>query len=326
MNILPFDRIISAPGWVQVDWTMTNVCNYSCEYCPTMTHDGSHGWPTLESVDYTTKRLQEHYGNGKRLEYILLGGELVIWKQFPEAIEVIRKNSPDAHIKLITNGIMPVDYWKRTSSLITSIVFSYHPTQVKDLKKFVDSVNASSNRNKTILLLAWPDVWDKVVEARNYIAEHVEEFTSLELKIVDNRYETITSAKVNYTEDQLNYIKANRKISKGGTSVFKPSFAYMKEDKVSEVDGSMMINGGNHWKDWHCAIGVDKITLDANGSIRRGSGCMIGNDEDFGNWKTLDIKKLPTTGVICPYNSCWCMPDMMASKHSPTIDDKFIIV
>jgi MoaA/NifB/PqqE/SkfB family radical SAM enzyme len=91
MNNLPFDRIQSEPGWVQVDWTMTNVCNYACEYCPTLTHDGSFGWPSLESVDYTTQQLQKHYN--KRLEYILLGGELAIWKQFPDAVEIIKKKT-----------------------------------------------------------------------------------------------------------------------------------------------------------------------------------------------------------------------------------------
>jgi organic radical activating enzyme len=314
MKTLTFDRINSDPAWVTIDWTMTNVCNYACEYCPSITHDGSFGWPTLESVDYTTKVLQAHYGKNRKLEYILLGGELAIWKKLPDAIDIIKKNSPDSHIKFITNGIMPEDYWKRIGSKITSAVFSYHPTQVKSVEKFVESINALDNEYKTILVLAWPACWDQVIAARKYIIENVREFTSLELKLVDNRYETLADSRVSYTQEQIDYIQANRKVSKSKKSIYKPSFTYLGSNKLQEVTGQILVDGLNKFNGWYCGIGVDKITLDANGSIRRGSGCMIGTDEDFGNWKDSDIKSLPTSGVTCPYDSCWCMPDLMATK------------
>jgi len=314
MKTLPFDRIQADPDWVIIDWTMTNVCNYACEYCPSITHDGSFGWPSLESVDYTTQILQAHYGKNRRLEYTLLGGELAIWKKLPEAIDIIKKNSPDSNIKFITNGIMPEDYWRRIGSQISSVVFSYHPTQVKSVEKFVESINALDNEYKTILVLAWPAVWDKVLEARDYILKNVKEFTSLELKLVDNRYETIADSKVVYTQEQMDYIQANRKVSKSGKSIYKPSFTYLGQQRLQEVTGQILVDGQNKFKDWSCGIGVDKITLDANGTIRRGSGCMIGTDEDFGNWKESNIKNLPSSGVTCPYNTCWCMPDLMATK------------
>ncbi len=314
MKTLPFNNIRAADGWVQIDWTMSNVCNYACEYCPTITHDGSFGWPTLDSVDYTTKKLQAHYGQGKRLEYILLGGELALWKSLPDAIDIIHNNSPDAHIKFITNGIMPADYWRRIGKHITSAVFSYHPTQVKDVKKFVESVNALDNNYKSILILAWPTAWDKVVAARDYMLEHLSNFTSLELKLVDNRYETIANSRVPYTAEQIEYINRNRKVSKSKGSMFKPSYTFLDNERIEEVSSQLFVDEQNNFKNWYCGIGVDKITLDANGSIRRGSGCMLGTDEDFGNWKDCNIKTLPTKGVTCPYNSCWCMPDLMATK------------
>lgn len=311
---MQFNKILPTPNWVTIDWTMSNICNYSCEYCPSITHDGSYGWPTLDSVDYTSKILERHYGQGKNLEYILLGGELAIWKQFPDAIEIIRKNSHLSHIKFITNGIMPYDYWKKIGSKVTSVVFSYHPTQVKDIKKFVESVNALDNDFKTILILAWPHVWDKVIADRDYMLKNIEDFTSLELKIVDNRYETMSNSSVSYTEEQLSFIKQNFKVSKSNRSIFKPSFTYIDNIKIEEVGGQILVNKQNNFQGWYCGIGVDKITLDADGSIRRGSGCMIGKNENFGNWKQQDIKDLPTIGVTCPYNSCWCMPDLMATK------------
>jgi len=117
-----------------------------------------------------------------------------------------------------------------------------------------------------------------------------------------------------YTQEQLDYIQTNRKVSKSKKNIFKPSFTYIGDDKLQEVTGQILVDEQNKFKDWYCGIGVDKITLDANGTIRRGSGCMLGTNEDFGNWKDCDIKILPTKGVTCPYNTCWCMPDLMATK------------
>lgn len=325
MKTLPFDKIQADPNWVTIDWTMSNICNYACEYCPSITHDGSFGWPTLSSIDYTTQVLQTHYGKNRNLEYTLLGGELAMWKQLPDAIDIIKKNSPTSHIKFITNGIMPEDYWRRIGKQITSAVFSYHPTQVKSVERFVESINALDNEHKTILVLAWPEVWDKVIKDRQYILDNVTEFTSLELKVVDNRYQTIANSKVVYTQEQLNFIQANRKVSKSGKSVYKPSFTYNGDTKLEEVSGQLLIDGQNKFKDWSCGIGVDKITLDANGSIRRGSGCMIGQDEDFGDWKQSNIKFLPTSGITCSFDTCWCMPDLMATKHKLNTNDKFIV-
>lgn len=318
MKTLQFDSIQADPNWVTIDWTMSNVCNYACEYCPSITHDGSFGWPTLESIDYTTKVLEAHYGMGRNLEYTLLGGELAMWKKLPDALDIIKTNSPTSNIKFITNGIMPEDYWRRMGKQITSVVFSYHPTQVKSVERFVESVNALDNEYKTILVLAWPDVWEKIVKDRQYILDNVKEFTSLELKLVDNRYQTKANSKVIYTQEQLNFIQANRKVSKSGKSVYKPSFTYNNNIKLQEVTGQLLVDEQNKFKDWSCGIGVDKITLDANGTIRRGSGCMIGTDEDFGNWKELNIQNLPTVGVRCPFDSCWCMPDLMATKSKYT--------
>jgi organic radical activating enzyme len=314
MSILQFNKILPDINWFTVDWTMSNICNYACEYCPKITHDGSYGWPTLESVDYTSKKLKDHYGKNKRLEYVLLGGELAIWKKFPDAVDIIKDNCPDSHIKFITNGIMPSDYWTRISKNITSVVFSYHPTQVKDIKNFVKSINSLENDFKTILILAWPYSWEKVINDRNYILNNVENFTSVELKIVDNRFQSFTTNSVNYTTDQLDFIKKNRKVSKSGKSIFKPSYIYFNDNKLKEVTSDLLLNEQNKFEGWYCGIGIDKITLDADGSIRRGSACLVGKDEGFGNWKNLEIKNLPTEGVICPYKSCWCMPDLMASK------------
>jgi organic radical activating enzyme len=308
-----FNKILPDPEWVTIDWTMSNICNYSCEYCPDITHNGSSGWPTLESVDYTSKKLQEHYGD-KRLEYILLGGELALWKKLPHAIEIIKENSPTSHIKFLTNGIMPSDYWKTIGNKLTSVIFSYHPTQVKDIQRFVNSINSLDNEYKTILILAWPEAWDKVVEAREYILKNVNDFTSLELKTVDNRFQTIPSSKVVYTKEQLDFIKQNRKVFKSNKSVYKPSFTYLDEVRLEEVTGQIIVEDKNSFFGWYCGIGVDKITLDANGTIRRGSGCMMGVEENFGNWKSMNINKLPVDGVICPYKTCWCMPDLIATK------------
>ena len=33
---------------VQIQWSMGNTCNFSCEYCPSILHDGTKPWLTTE--------------------------------------------------------------------------------------------------------------------------------------------------------------------------------------------------------------------------------------------------------------------------------------
>ena len=42
---------------LRVQWNMGNSCNYSCEYCPTILHDGSKPWLKTEVYIDTIERL-----------------------------------------------------------------------------------------------------------------------------------------------------------------------------------------------------------------------------------------------------------------------------
>ena len=37
-------------NWFLVSWTLSNKCNYRCEYCPDILHNGSTGQPQWSTV------------------------------------------------------------------------------------------------------------------------------------------------------------------------------------------------------------------------------------------------------------------------------------
>ena len=41
---------ITKNDWFLVSWTLSNKCNYRCEYCPDILHNGSTGQPRWETV------------------------------------------------------------------------------------------------------------------------------------------------------------------------------------------------------------------------------------------------------------------------------------
>ena len=75
---------------IRVQWNMGNSCNYECEYCPSILHDGSKPWLPLESYLTTIERLSQHYNDmGKRVDYELIGGEVTVIPGFEDIIRKI---------------------------------------------------------------------------------------------------------------------------------------------------------------------------------------------------------------------------------------------
>ena len=49
---------ITKNDWFLVSWTLSNKCNYRCEYCPDILHNGSTGQPRWETVERFIKNLK----------------------------------------------------------------------------------------------------------------------------------------------------------------------------------------------------------------------------------------------------------------------------
>ena len=69
---------ITKNDWFLVSWTLSNKCNYRCEYCPDILHNGSTGQPRWETVERFIKNLKVN----KDICFRISGGEPTYWKHF----------------------------------------------------------------------------------------------------------------------------------------------------------------------------------------------------------------------------------------------------
>jgi organic radical activating enzyme len=308
-------EILGDTNTVVVDWTLSNICNYTCHYCTDDAKNGSQIWPEFESIRKTVRKLSEHY-KGKTLSFVLLGGELTVWKQFIDCITIIKEEAPSSKIRLLTNGIMPPKWWATYGLLFDSVQFSFHPNQVKSLDVFIESVNQCSCKDNNVFIMADPKHWDIVTDAYEQCVNRITTARSIAAKVVDNRNVMITNSIIDYTVEQKEWIvkslKSNINIPKKISVI-----------KGIDIDGNIEIlnpvelitNGNNKWKYWKCSVGIEKITLHGSGNITRGSACVVG--PSYGNWRNDTFLPLPTDWVTCPYDACFCGADINVSRRSP---------
>jgi len=294
-----------------IDWTVANVCNYDCNYCAAGSKDGSFSWPDIEKVRVTIKKLVTMHPD-KQITYVLMGGELTLWKQFTEFIEMLRIETPNCVLKLLTNGIMPPAFWEKHGKLFDRIQFSYHPQYDYNLSKFISAVNATSSPANVVFVMAPPENFDAAVSAYDRIKVECPSVNMIIAKPIDGRADPINQLKT-YTSEQSDWIR-NSTILRNIEHIKMPKFIGITEDSTAhELEPlNLIINRTNNWKNWQCYVGIEKQTFRANGNITRGSSCNVGNV--LGNWRTGEINELDTSPVICPYNSCYCGADISVSR------------
>lgn len=308
MNYIEF---VGEKNSLIIDWTVSNVCNYDCHYCAKGSKDGSFSWPDIEQVRITVQKLVSA-NKDKNITYVLMGGELTLWKQFVTFIEMLRGETPNCTIKLLTNGIMPALYWQQNGKLFDRIQFSYHPEYKDNLNKFISAVNASSSKVNTVFVMSPPENFTDSVYAYDKLVAECPNTNMIIAKPIDGRAGPLKQLK-DYTVEQSEWIRKSV-VLRNTENIKMPKFIGINEDGTEHVIEplNLIITENNKWKDWQCYVGVEKQTFNATGDITRGSSCNVGSV--LGNWRTGDLNEIDTSPVICPYNNCFCGSDITVSR------------
>lgn len=299
-----------------IDWTVSSICNYDCSYCSPASKNGKYSWPDIESVRVTINQLVSA-NPGKRITYALSGGELTLWKQFPEFVFMLREETPGCVVKLLTNGIMPESYWEKNGKLFDRIQFSYHMLPFHaNLDRFIASVNSSSSLVNFVFVLAPPNTFRESMYAYEQIADNCDDATLIIAKPIDDRASSSIGL-VHYTQDQLDWINSSM-ISKNLDKIDLDTyskFVGIQQDGTEDhylEPMKLIVSGETHWKGWSCSIGVEKQTFKVDGSIVRGSSCKAGSV--LGNWRIGELYQQNMYPIICPYEGCFCASDITVSR------------
>lgn len=107
-----------------IQWNIGNVCNFTCEYCPPLLHDGSIGWIDNSIIKDNLLKIKNHYKD-KKIHLELLGGEVTVKKDFPDLLEFCKENNFETIF--FTNGSRTLSFWERILPYINRVVITFHP-------------------------------------------------------------------------------------------------------------------------------------------------------------------------------------------------------
>ena len=133
---------------VNIQWSMGNTCNFSCDYCPTILHDGTNPWmskevylKTIEKVcDYYKEHTYIHNGEEKvrAMHWELIGGEVTTIPDFEEILQKLYDYK--ANVTVYSNGSRTVRWWEEARNYLQGVVLTYHPLTM-DKQHFKDVVD-----------------------------------------------------------------------------------------------------------------------------------------------------------------------------------------
>ena len=301
-----------------VTWSLHNLCNFRCEYCPPNLNNGTTENVSLEDVKNFFFSLKQHVPN-KKIIFAFSGGEPTIHPEFINIVKFLTEQ--ECEVSMTSNGSRPLKWWKEAEPYIDHLVISYHPSWTKQ-QKLYDVINFLTETTWINLdLMMHPLYWDETVK----FGETLKGKNNLSIAYLPIQQDFGVASKglISYTEDQLDFLQSpptywgpflpsNLKLEKC-RGQFGRGFKYMETSNgISQLDYKYLIaNELTNFKGYECDLGQEGLIIEINGDIYNAychTGGIIGNIRD----KNLNLKP---QSVICDKNICACSVDIEISKR-----------
>ena len=287
-------------NWFLVSWTLSNKCNYRCEYCPDILHDGSTGQPKWETVKHFVDNLKVD----KDICFRMSGGEPTYWKHFYDMAKLV--NQCGHNFTYVTNASQSVEYFKKINEYTDGVFLSYHSAYA-DPQHFIDVCNAL-DCPKVVAVMLLPEKFDEMYAIAERI--HNETNAMVEAKVIVDKVndEHPTNKVYEYTQEQKEKIKQwpfTRMLDYVG--IHRGPLMY--DEQLVDAN-QLILQGDNKFSGWKCWAGVDGINIDMWGNMYR-ADCQFGGA--IGN---LERYKLPSDPIMCGKNICSCLSDIYIKKET----------
>jgi organic radical activating enzyme len=287
-------------NWFLVSWTLSNKCNYRCEYCPDILHDGSTGQPKWETVKHFVDNLKVD----KDICFRMSGGEPTYWKHFYDMAKLVKQCGHN--FTYVTNASQSVEYFKKINEYTDGVFLSYHSAYA-DPQHFIDVCNAL-DCPKVVAVMLLPEKFDEMYAIAERI--HNETNAMVEAKVIVDKVndEHPTNRVYEYTEEQKEKIKQwpfTRMLDYVG--IHRGPLMY--DEQLVDAN-QLILQGDNKFSGWKCWAGVDGINIDMWGNMYR-ADCQFGGA--IGN---LERYKLPSDPIMCGKNICSCLSDIYIKKET----------
>jgi len=272
---------------IEVEWMITQRCNYECTYCASYNNSGDFMFKSLEEYITAFRYLSNHFGN-KTIKLSFLGGEPMLYKQWPELVNYIAELNYLP--KITTNLSIPVKSYinKLNKNLGKFIVASWHPEYATN--EFMNNVQLLNDSNfiRSVSVSAPQEYWNEAMEVLKILKiKYGEKFVHLtRIKDEDSQGLSITDKLIDYTPEQEKYFTFHRD--------------YPVEIKITDINNKTTIYDkidahSINFKGMNCAVGKDSIHITPNGDVYP-SACLL-------NYRKARMGNIYKQNIIKPASS-----------------------
>lgn len=312
--------------YFKIDFSIGNICNYQCWYCPPSAHIGNIKWPDIDVVRKNLSFLLDYYiehTDKKRFEISLLGGEVTHWKEFIPFVKYF-KEKYNCLFTLTTNGSKSLEWWETAAPYLSQITISHHQAfcskeHLRDLADLIYKKNVLVG----ISVLMDPKCWDDCIESIEYYkkSKYRWSITYIEVLHIDIKYtkqqlDLISNVRAR-TSNPFYYLRVN-KTWRCNTRVIDSN---NKTHKVS--DNALLHQRLNHFEGWECNVGKDWLAIRSDGTISGICSNKLFDQSKVYNLydeKFVDVFRPKITNTVCSQGICWCgfEINMNKKKIEPT--------
>jgi sulfatase maturation enzyme AslB (radical SAM superfamily) len=298
-------------------WTLTDFCNFRCNYCPSILHSGDfaqgrkRGFPSDDDINQFINNLINRHLRGRKLYLVLSGGEPTL---HPMYATIIERLTPYGVVCTNTNGSRGVDWWRALPVLPQQVTISLHPEfskvdKINEVAQFLLSKDIELQFN----LSCDPNNWPATVALLDSLDDNLK---ALAVPKVLNHLESdrsnyeYTAEQNQWMTDQQNFHRANKGFSK--TKFSTAPYAYYDDGSKKLLNNlaEITINKEHNFKGWACTAGDTSINAHFDGNVW-GSICKSVN---LGRLESFELLDAP---VECRFNYCTCPGDILIDKRAP---------
>lgn len=307
-------------------WSVHNLCNYKCSYCPPYNSSATENWMKKENVFSFIDSVKRHYCDGlgyKKVTFSLTGGEPTLLKDLPEICQRIRENNMT--IGLTSNGALPLSKWESFAPKLDWLCLSYHAESAKD-EHFYSLLKYFHDRPDLVLpavrFMMHPEekLWNKCLNFAERIKNEFENW-SIELVKIENGFGPGLKP-VKYSPEQLEFLGAQKYEERKGAPELIPATQELKMLDVTYDNGNVEQLRANdlvnrdlvNFRGWSCYIGIESLMIHPSGKITR-AGCEVGGK--IGWIQQKEPIRFPSEAVYCRVPRCWCGTDISVTKYGP---------
>jgi organic radical activating enzyme len=300
-------------GYMRIEVSIGNVCNYKCWYCWPGSNEGTYKWPNYDLFVKNLSHILDYYiknTDKKKFDFNILGGESTHWKYFISFVKHFKENY-DCIITLTTNGSKKLEWWGEVAQYLDYVGISSHH-EFANIAHLRDVADLLYKKNVIVVMKVSMDpfAWDKCIEAVEYYKKSEKSWAIRYLELIDKT--------INYTESQLNIIRKLRARKANLFWFIRNNKSYRSNVKIvdnnnkthSIKDHEVILNRLNNFKDWECNVGVDWLAVRINGTITGiCSNPLYGTQEELNIFDSNFVTKFnpKIKPAICQQQSCWSL-------------------